>query len=599
MKNIGDNFKIDIRTYGRQLDFKIKINNIIDDIDNYSYLKPAFHANLFKTVMHELEIDTKNILSPKAKVNIEAGIKLNEPTYNYIKYNTYIVKNCDRQEDTNSYIVKAYDKMIEAMIDYDLELVEKITLKEYLIKICERLGWNINNIPATFINSDKLIDPTLHQGIKYTFRDALDEIATISCSFLLFIEDEFHLIYPTETNETIDASYLDEDSVTIGERYFINSLVFSRAEESDNIFRKDDVSITENGLHEYRISDNQLLSTNERDLYIDNMFDYLKSFEFYPFDIKTKGILFLEACDGFEIFLSGKRYLTILLNDETVFEDGLTEDIYTEVPEETESDYKCADSTDKRINQTYIIVDKQNKKIEELTSQTTEYEKKLTQTIQDVDGIKQQVSNTIEFKRQIDGVTQIYLKDAKATEILKLEIQGKTSFEDKIYQIAVDKHSRTNPSEEKQIYEVNTTLFANENTYDSLVITRDETYVIRRLGFNEQSELVELAIPIKVALDPINIQLFEGDNYIYLENMIGNKLYAEYLIKNDFTDTYATVVQMNSAINQTAEEINSVVSKKIGEDEVCTIISQSADKIRIEGNRLEIETQKYKLVEKI
>ena len=34
MKNINNTFKQDIRTYGRQLDFKIKINNIGVDTDN-------------------------------------------------------------------------------------------------------------------------------------------------------------------------------------------------------------------------------------------------------------------------------------------------------------------------------------------------------------------------------------------------------------------------------------------------------------------------------------------------------------------------------------------------------------------------------------
>ena len=319
MKNVTSTFKDDIRTYGRQLDFKIKVNDINTDIDDFNYLKPSFHTDLFKTVMNEIEIDSKNELEKKVKINIEAGIKVNEPTYQYINYNTYTVNSCERQEDTSSYIVKAYDKMVEAMVDYDLNLTEKVKLRVYLIAICQRLGWDTKNIPTNFINSEKMVDPNLHRDIGYTFRDALDEIATLSCSFLLFIDNEFCMIYPAETGENIDESYLNEDNIVIEEKYFINSLVFSRAEESDSIYRKDNDSIQNNGLHEYKISDNQLLSTNDRDLYIDEMFDYLKTFEFYPFDVKTKGILFLEACDSFNFSLSGKTYPTILLNDEIIF----------------------------------------------------------------------------------------------------------------------------------------------------------------------------------------------------------------------------------------------------------------------------------------
>ena len=433
MKDITNQFKDDIRTYGRQFDFKFKVNK--EDIDNdfINCIKPSFNTKLFKTVMHKVEVDSKYDIDKKSKINIQIGVKVNENSYQYVNYNTYYVKNSERQEDTSSYIIVAYDKMLESMIDYDLELSEKIKLKDYLIKICQRLGWNTNNIPAAFINSEKLIDPNLHRGVNYTFRDALDEIATISCSFLLFIEDSFYLLYPTETDENIDESYLNEDDITIGEKYFINSLVFSRAEESDNIYRKDDENIEINGLHEYRISDNQLLSTNDRDLYIDEMFNYLKTFEFYVFDIKSKGILFLEACDKFNFKLNGSTYSTLLLNDEAQFDDGLNENMYIDEPDETNTEYKYADSTDKKINQTYILVDKQNQKIIQQANQITEHEEKLTKVEQDVDSIKQKVKDVIDYKRTVENVSELHLTDAGSCEILKLEIKGNKEFVSELY----------------------------------------------------------------------------------------------------------------------------------------------------------------------
>lgn len=433
MKDITNQFKDDIRTYGRQFDFKFKVNK--EDIDNdfINCIKPSFNTKLFKTVMHKVEVDSKYDIDKKSKINIQIGVKVNENSYQYINYNTYYVKNSERQEDTSSYIIVAYDKMLESMIDYDLELSEKIKLKDYLIKICQRLGWNTNNIPAAFINSEKLIDPNLHRGVNYTFRDALDEIATISCSFLLFIEDSFYLLYPTETDENIDESYLNEDDITIGEKYFINSLVFSRAEESDNIYRKDDENIEINGLHEYRISDNQLLSTNDRDLYIDEMFNYLKTFEFYVFDIKSKGILFLEACDKFNFKLNGSIYSTLLLNDEAQFDDGLNENMYIDEPDETNTEYKYADSTDKKINQTYILVDKQNQKIIQQANQITEHEEKITKVEQDVDSIKQKVKDVIDYKRTVENVSELHLTDAGSCEILKLEIKGNKEFVSELY----------------------------------------------------------------------------------------------------------------------------------------------------------------------
>nr|DAY80326.1 MAG TPA: hypothetical protein [Caudoviricetes sp.] len=432
MINVNDDFKIDIRTHGRQFDVQLKANNIDIDNDNLNYLKPAFNTTLFKTVMHQIEIDSKLYMPADTKITGKIGVKVNKKTYNYIDLNTYYVKSCERQEDTNSYRILAYTKMQEAMVDNELELTAKLTVRNYLLAVCQKLNWNTDNIPESFINSNKLIDPTLHIGIKYTYRDILDEITTITCSFLLFKGENLYLIYPTETNQNIDESYLDEDNITIGEKYIINSLVFSRAEESDNIFRKDDTSIATNGLHEYRISDCQLLSTNDRSDYIDEMFNYLKTLSFYIFDVQSKGILFLEACDIFNFVLNEVTYKTILLNNEIELDDGLAEKLYTDEPEETETEYKYADSTDKRINKAYILVDKQNKRITQLTKETTENTQKITKVEQDVNGITSKVSSveqSVENITKIEGTAEgknIYIDDASAEPLIDIMLEGES-----------------------------------------------------------------------------------------------------------------------------------------------------------------------------
>ena len=132
------------------------------------------------------------------------------------------------------------------------------------------------------------------------------------------------------------------------------------------------------------------------------------------------------------------------------------------------------------------------------------------------------------------------------------------------YKIIVDKQPRSNPSTEKKEYEIDIEeLRVKGNVYDSLIITRDEDYVMRRLSLSEYQVLTVLDEPVKEPIPELNIELFEGDNYVYLVDMVGNRFYAEYLIKNDFTDTYVTVNQMNSAITQTAQNIELSVNEKL------------------------------------
>ena len=132
------------------------------------------------------------------------------------------------------------------------------------------------------------------------------------------------------------------------------------------------------------------------------------------------------------------------------------------------------------------------------------------------------------------------------------------------YKIIVDKQPSSNPSSEKKEYIVDIEeLRVKGDVYDSLNIEMDRTYVTRRLSLSEYGVLSVLDEPKIEELTDVDIKLFEGDNYIYLMHMQGNKFYAEYIVKNDFTDLYVTTNQMNSSIEQTAQGIELSVNQKL------------------------------------
>lgn len=189
------------------------------------------------------------------------------------------------------------------------------------------------------------------------------------------------------------------------------------------------------------------------------------------------------------------------------------------------------------------------------------------------------------------------------------------------YKIVVDKQPSSNPSNEKREYIIETEeLKIKGSVYDSINITPDKTYVTRRLALSEYGVLNELEPPQEEEFENLNVELFEGDNYIYVYNMQGNKICAEYIIKNDFTEDFATKNEMNTAIKQSAQsielnvnqtltgyatktEMNSAielnsntimleVNKKVGEDEIGTKIEQNAESVKIAWNN---ESQNIKL----
>lgn len=164
--------------------------------------------------------------------------------------------------------------------------------------------------------------------------------------------------------DEIDEEYLKDINVNFGEKFGpINSVVLSRSANSDNIVLTDDESIETNGLCEIKISDNQILNFNNRDEYLEEIFEKLNGIEFYLNDYKSTGITYLELCDRYNVKIEGNTYPCVMFNDEILVTQGLEENVYVERPEVSETDYTKTDKTDRKINQAYIIVDKQNQEI--------------------------------------------------------------------------------------------------------------------------------------------------------------------------------------------------------------------------------------------
>ena len=151
----------------------------------------------------------------------------------------------------------------------------------------------------------------------------------------------------------------------------INSIVLARASESDKIYIKNQTSIDNNGLCELMISENQFMNFNDRSDYLQELSDKLFGLEYYLNDFISTGIMYYDLLDMYNIEILGKTYNCLMLNDEQNITQGLEENIHTDRPETSETDYKKADTTDRKINQTYLIVDKQNQKITQLAQETT------------------------------------------------------------------------------------------------------------------------------------------------------------------------------------------------------------------------------------
>lgn len=399
--------------------------------------------------------------------------------------------------------------------------------------------------------------------------------------------------YPLQS--TIDEMYLSQDDVTIGKKYFINSLVFSRA-ESDSIYRKDNESVTQKGLSEFKISDNQILSTNNRADFIDELWNYLKTLEFYTFDVKSTGIMWYDVADKFIIKAHNNTYPVVLLNDETTVDKDIEEHLYADEPKESETDYKCASDTDKKINQTNLKVDKQNQKIEGLITQIGDRSEKTTSITADIEGLSSKVSAIADLTIEVSGNRTVTLNECAKAELLELHIFGNNTvfnyqvlnddlvFSDNLI-LGKDKSilviTNENNSSIEYDLKVPGVLRKNEDIRDEFVIQNGVAKVIRRInddGTVKDAEVEENIGELKILLE-------EGTNTVEIKDF-NAEIKVKWAIKSDFTEIFTTKVEMSSTIEQRAGQIMTEVNKKVDDTEIGTKITQNYESVQIAWNSI-------------
>lgn len=379
-------WKDSITAYGKELETELIIDGTTYTAKDVVSVNPHYNGALYSSVMKEfdLEILGNRQLKGQTISSLKIGVRVGSGKYDYIDLGSYIVKESEYDVATKSTKCECYDKMLMAMIPYDITFEYPLTVGAYLQGICDRFDWELAT--PTFCNSDVEIEEEKFDN-SYTFRDVLDQIGQVSGGTIAFKSDgKLYVIYPTESGETIDESNLK--SLKIGEKYGpVNSLVLARTPQEDNIYAQDTESIDVNGLCEVKIENNQIMDSHRED-FIHNLLNQIKGTTYYLYDLESYGIGYLNLGDIFTIQAeNGTEYKTMMLNDDLQVTQGMTEKTSLAKPEETETDYKAASKTERLLNQTMLKVDKQDGKIEALVTRV--------ETVEGYDGRLQEVEKSV------------------------------------------------------------------------------------------------------------------------------------------------------------------------------------------------------------
>lgn len=427
-------FKEAIKEYGKEITASFSCGGVIYRDDDIISMNPHYEGSLLGTVMKCLDIEIKSTLVGNASAIVgvampgEAvagvgdvgdasvihtprfGVKApGDADYSYIEYGTHIVKEKKHDEEQQSIILECYDLMLKSMVPYDLSLdySEGVTVKDFLDAICDRLGWAKGY--TTFYNSGVFIDEEKYDSSD-TFRDALDDIAEVAGGMIGFVGDELRVIYPTDHGEILDEENLK--TLKIGKKYGpINSVVLSRTPQEDNIYNQDTDSITEHGMTEIRIENNQIIDSHRED-FMAGICEALFGLSFELYELESFGIGYLSFGEIFSIQTAdGAEHKTLMLCDDLQITQGVTETSKLEEPETTNTDYSAASETDKTLRKTILRVDKQDNEITALVSKTESIANDITGLDDKVTKMAEVIidSDSVDFKisEAIEGIDSV------------------------------------------------------------------------------------------------------------------------------------------------------------------------------------------------
>ena len=530
------------------------------------------------------------------------GADYNNQTY-YINYGKFIVNEPPENDSTNGTIkIIAYDYMIKFNKIYQDEVTYPIKLKDYLSNICTQAGVQLGS--QIFPNQNFWVSDNQFEGKQ--LREVIKHIAKCAFSWARIGQDNKLYLDFNATGNVIETFGLDDykqDGFKRANEYYgpINKVTYADSDiqgQEKSVFDENSIALI--GTKELVIYDNFFAYTTQKRQDLVQSGNVLFGFNYMPVtQLELTGAIYLDCTDIIEIVDDKNNTIITRVFSHTIKYNGAISDtVSAPALSNNQETYKNINTTTNAENRTEIMVDRANKKIQSITSQIGNRSQKTTTITQDIDGINSKVEDIEDLTRTATGNQTVTISDAFPNEnILELHIYGNNSVfnyllpsddlypEDNLYPFGDSRIRFYNDEEDRTIeLGIEEVLRANTQVKDEVFIDyQGNVSVIRRVN----SDGTTKATPVTTALGQLHFKLIEGNNTFEIVNYIA-PIEVKYAIKSTYTDIFATKVEMNSSITQTAEEINLEVSKKVDEDKIISRINQSAEQITIDASKINL-----------
>lgn len=516
------------------------------------------------------------------------------------------------EEQDYEYVYTLTDKMVRLEFYYDAKDIfvgGSTTLLSIAQDICTRAGLTLGTVDFRGYNkSINWYDNTR------TAREYIGYVAELNGGFARI---EGNTLYFVKQNTlSVNTISIDDcEDFNIGERHEITRVVYEQGALKWEYG-------TEDGNTLYLNSENVFITEKSE---VQGIYNDINGFEFYSFTTQNCPIDYSIKVGDVITFTDGENYYPTIAQYDLEYYGGWIGGYDLEVNTEKQEETKVIGNKE-NIRNLRIIVDRQNNKISQVVEEIGDRTGKSTTVTQDVDQLQSAVDEMAVLTKEVEGNSFVVLDNCANVSIDTLEIIGEIAIDTlrddqagsygTVPMSDLAPMSNLAPSKPQKrteaLYFGDTTILKGMeliNEYTSVEeIIKEEImlpeFVLRTyqgvsdiFRIQDKKAVIErhiyedvagfrniLSEPFIEELGDFDIELHEGDNKLYLKCFPNAHIYAKYMIKNKFSENFATKVELHSEINQTAEEINFVVSKKVGEDELASKISQTSDTIFLSAN---------------
>ena len=565
IKNVSSTFKANCKKDSVKYREYIIIDNkevdIKGDLSDTAYKDNTFFG---KFNLKMLKFETENDIDYKKK----EFVYYKEVNGEALKIGTFIVTEVKDSDTFESVNVTAYDYGLKFANPYTTSLdYSNTTLFQVIQEICTNCGVELEN--TSLPNGTFIVDSNQFVNGEQ-FGDVVAQASGINGMFATInSNDKLEFIFTNETNEIIE-DYVELDDKR--DTWPITSVLVATSEdlETAGAVKKDQNLIDKYGEHWLKIySYGFAYSTEKCQQLVNAIFNQVKGFAYSSFKSEYSFLPYLSLGDKIKFKnKEGKLVDSIILRYETNYDE-----IILEAPSiiSASVDYELPETPETTSKKALFKVD---------------------QALGEIDAISKKV---VDISSTASGVGFVNITNGYKGNLHKLDIYGYMElpiigniiigqFKVNNFKIIVEQNDKVYREyildDMKNLYQVGT-------VHDTFEYLDGKCSITKRIGIDDGGNKYVLETPYTIDLKDFIIEVPEGDYKIYT-NYEALHLNVEYLTQNEYTDTFATQVDVQSSIKIATDEVLIESKREIldnGDALIASINTKSTGEVLINASK--------------